>query len=177
MASAPAETPGAPDPTSGSPRARRPSTISPLRPSSPEAPTIISSMRRRSMRTARPAEQFEDWAKQTRAAHLGMWVFLGSEVLLFAGFFALYAAYRAMYPADFTAAIARDNVAIGTANTFILITSSLTVVLAVHEARQGRLRWTARFLWASIAFGVAFLLLKSLEYRQHFSEGIFPGQG
>ena len=129
------------------------------------------------MRTPQLAEQFEDPQKQAHAALLGMWIFLGSEVLLFAGLFALYGAYRAMYPADFTAAIAHDNVAIGTANTFILITSSLTVVLAVHEARQGRLRRTALFLWASLLFGVAFLSLKGMEYVEHFRDGLLPGAG
>src|SRR5215510_13242001 len=116
--------------------------------------------RRRSMRRPRLAEQFEDLSKQTHAAHLGMWIFLGSEVLLFAGLFALYAGYRAMYPADFTAAIAHNDVAIGTANTFILITSSLTVALSVHEARIGRARRAALFLAASMALGLVFLVLK-----------------
>jgi cytochrome c oxidase subunit III len=129
------------------------------------------------MRTPPLAEQFEDLRKQTHAAHLGMWIFLGSEVLLFAGFFALYGAYRAMYPVDFAAAITRNDVAIGTVNTFILITSSLTVVFAVHEARRGNLRRTSRFLVASIAFGAAFLFLKGMEYGEHFHEGIFPGAG
>lgn len=127
------------------------------------------------MQTPRLAEQFEDLEKQTHAAHLGMWVFLGSEVLLFAGLFALYAGYRVMYLADFTAAIARDDVAIGTINTFVLITSSLTVALGVHEARLGRLRRTALFFAASLALGVVFLILKGTEYLAHFREGIFPG--
>jgi len=129
------------------------------------------------MRRPRLAEQFEDLAKQTHAAHLGMWIFLGSEVLLFAGLFALYAGYRAMYPADFAAAIAHDDVAIGTANTLILITSSLTVVLSVHEARIGRPHRAAAFLGASIALGLLFLFLKGMEYAEHIREGILPGVG
>ena len=125
----------------------------------------------------RLAPHFEDLGKQTHAVHLGMWIFLGSEVLLFAGLFALYAGYRVMYPRDFTAAVAHNDVAIGTINTFILITSSLTVALSVHAARAGRLRRAGSLLGASIFLGAAFLVLKGMEYRAHFHEGIFPGEG
>src|SRR3712207_2089418 len=100
----------------------------------------INWWRRKPVQTPRPrlAEQFEDLGKQTHAAHFGMWIFLGSEVLLFAGLFALYAAYRVMYPVDFAHATGHNNAAIGTINTFILITSSLTVALSVHAARISR---------------------------------------
>src|SRR5689334_20530840 len=100
-----------------------------------------------------------------------MWVFLGSEILLFTGFFALYAAYQAMYPDDFAAAIGHDNVAIGTTNTLVLITSSLFVALAVREVRDDR-AWRAGWaLTLGIALGAVFLVLKGIEYRQHFHEG------
>jgi cytochrome c oxidase subunit 3 len=127
------------------------------------------------MREPRLAEQFEDLDKQTHAARLGMWLFLGSESLLFTALFALYASYRSLYPADFTAAVARDNVAIGTTNTLILLTSSLTVALAVHAARVDRLRLAGWLLVASAVCGLAFLGLKAVEYEQHFHEGIYPG--
>jgi len=55
------------------------------------------------------AEQFEDLGKQGLAARLGMWLFLGSEILLFAGLFALYTSYRAMYGADFIKAAAHND--------------------------------------------------------------------
>jgi cytochrome c oxidase subunit 3 len=127
------------------------------------------------MRPPRLAEQFEDLSKQTHAAHLGMWIFLASEVLLFAGLFALYAGYRAMYPVDFARATAHNNVVIGTINTFILITSSLTVALSIHAIRSSLPRRTAYLLLASMLLGMAFLVLKGIEYAQHFREGIFPG--
>jgi cytochrome c oxidase subunit III len=127
------------------------------------------------MRPPRLAEQFEDLGKQTHAAHLGMWIFLASEVLLFAGLFALYAGYRAMYPVDFARATAHNNVVIGTINTFILITSSLTVALSIHAIRSSLPRRTAYLLLASMLLGMAFLVLKGIEYAQHFREGIFPG--
>ena len=119
-------------------------------------------------------EQFEDLEKQTHAARLGMWLFLASELLLFMGLFALYAGYRALYPRDFAAAIAHNSVAIGTAMTVILITSSFTVAAAVGAVRASRPRVAAWLLFLSVAMGLGFLVLKGVEYAQHFREGIFP---
>ena len=129
------------------------------------------------MSRPRLAEQFEDLGKQTHAARLGMWIFLGSELLLFAGLFALYAGYRAMYPDDFARATEHNSVTIGTINTVILITSSLTVALSVHAIRLSRPRRAASLILASMLFGILFLVLKGVEYTSHFREGIFPGAG
>jgi cytochrome c oxidase subunit 3 len=104
-----------------------------------------------------------------------MWLFLGSESLLFAGLFGLYAAYRFAYPAEFHAASAHANLVIGTVNTYILLTSSLTVALAIHAARRGHRRYTVLLLAATIALGVAFDVLKAFEYAGHWREGLAPG--
>ncbi len=129
------------------------------------------------MSTRRLGEQFEDLAKQDHAARLAMWVFLGSEILLFAALFALYACYRAMYPDDFARAADHNNVVIGTINTFVLITSSATVALALWAVRLGLRRLTSGLLIFSIACGVLFLILKGVEYGEHFQEGFYPGEG
>jgi cytochrome c oxidase subunit III len=129
------------------------------------------------MREPRLAEQFEDLDKQAHAARLGMWAFLASELLLFAGLLGLYAGYRTMYPRDFAAAIGRDNVAIGTSNTVVLLTSSLLVALALHAVREDRPRRAAGLLGLAMGLGLLFLSLKGLEYAEHFREGIFPGVG
>jgi cytochrome c oxidase subunit 3 len=125
---------------------------------------------------AEAAEHFEDLAKQGHAARLGMWAFLGSEMLLFAGLFALYASYRAIFRADFHAAGMHMEVALGTANTFVLLTSSLTVALAIWGARTGRKRLITPLLLITLALAALFLVLKGIEYGHHFEEGIFPGQ-
>ncbi|WP_437519869.1 cytochrome c oxidase subunit 3 family protein [Sorangium sp. So ce726] len=126
---------------------------------------------------ARLAMQFEDLEKQTHAAHFGMWIFLASEVLLFGGLFGLYAAYRAVFGPEFTAGIEHNNAVIGTANTGILLTSSLLVALSVYAVRLDRPARAGRLLLGAIALGVAFLVLKGVEYAAHFHEGIFPGAG
>lgn len=127
------------------------------------------------MRAPRLHEQFEDLDKQAHAARLGMWAFLGSELLLFSGLIALYAGYRTMYPADFEAAVGHNNVALGTINTLVLITSSLTVALSLHAVRAGHARRASGLLFFSIGCGLLFLLIKGIEYREHFHEGIYPG--
>ena len=120
-------------------------------------------------------EQFEDLDKQAHAARLGMWVFLSSELLLFAGLFALYTGYRVMYPADFAVAVTHDNVALGSANTVILITGSFTVATSLWAVRAGKSRLAGGLLLFSIACGLLFLIFKGIEWGQHFHEGIYPG--
>jgi len=122
-----------------------------------------------------PDVQFESLERQHATARLGMWVFLGSEMLLFAGLLALYAAYRFTYPAEFHAASAHADLVIGTVNTYVLITSSLTVALAIHATRQGQRSRTVMLLAVTIVLGLTFDVLKGIEYAEHLSEGIAPG--
>jgi cytochrome c oxidase subunit III len=119
--------------------------------------------------------QYDSLERQHATARLGMWVFLGSESLLFAGLLALYAAYRFMYPAEFHAAAAHANLAIGTVNTYVLLTSSLTMALAIEATRRGRRRRTVALLGATILLGLTFDVLKAVEYAEHLAEGMAPG--
>lgn len=121
------------------------------------------------------AEHFESLEKQEHAAHLGMWLFLTSEVLLFGALFGLYTAYRVSLGEEFTQASHHNNVALGTANTFILITSSFFAAWAVHSIRHDRRRDTVISLALTLLLGLTFLVLKGIEYSQHFAEGIYPG--
>jgi cytochrome c oxidase subunit 3 len=121
------------------------------------------------------AVQFDTLDQQQHAVRLGMWLFLASEVLLFAGFFALYAAYRAMYRADFVAAAALNDRALGSLNTVVLITSSFTVAMGIHAVRVGRVRIAALLIWATVGLGCVFLVVKGMEYGGHFHEGLYPG--
>ena len=85
-----------------------------------------------------PRDYFEDMEKQAHAARLGMWVFLGSEVLFFSGLFALYMAYRVEHPYGFGVGVEHNTIVYGSVNTGVLLVSSYTVALAVHMLRGGR---------------------------------------
>jgi cytochrome c oxidase subunit 3 len=109
------------------------------------------------------------------ALRLGMWTFLGSETLLFAGLFGLYASYRTEYPVDFLRAARENEEWIGSTNTFVLIISSFFAAWAVHAAREARVRAARASLLAVIGLGTVFLGLKALEYAHHLAHGIAPG--
>ena len=119
--------------------------------------------------------QFDDAEQQRDASTLGMWVFLVTEIMFFAGMFTAYVVYRALYPNAFAHASHHLDVVLGTVNTTVLITSSLTMALAVHAAQLGRRGAIVTFLLATITLGCTFLVIKSFEYAHKFHEGLVPG--
>lgn len=119
--------------------------------------------------------QYDSLARQHATARVGMWLFLGSESLLFAGLLALFTAYRISYPVAFAAAAQHANVLLGTINTYVLVTSSLTVALALSAAQRDRRRAVVIWLLVSIALGLTFDLLKAIEYAEHVRDGFAPG--
>jgi cytochrome c oxidase subunit III len=124
----------------------------------------------------RPTDiQFESLDKQAHAVRFGIWVFLASELLLFAGLFALYTAYRTEYPAGFTEGIRHAELAIGTINTSLLIISSFTAASALRAIRSDARRAALGWLAATLVLGTVFLALKGVEYSQHAAEGALPG--
>jgi cytochrome c oxidase subunit 3 len=112
---------------------------------------------------------------QTHAAFLGTWVFLASEVLFFGALFALYTGYRSAYPEAFTASARHTDLMLGSLMTYLLLTASFFVAIAVGLIRANRRRGAARALALAAVLGVIFLGLKLLEWFEHFGEGIFPG--
>jgi len=121
------------------------------------------------------AHHFDNLAQQSEAATLGMWVFLVTEVLFFGGLFATYAVYRHAYPAAFAAASHELDITLGSINTVVLITSSLTMALGVHAAQTGERKLLMAFLAATMILGAAFLGIKSVEYYHKFVEHHVPG--
>ncbi len=121
------------------------------------------------------SEPYAELADREHALRLGMWVFLGSESLLFAGLFGLYASYRATYGEAFARAAAHNEEWIGSTNTFVLILSSFCVAWAILCMRQGRTRACVLSLVATLLLGGLFLGFKSMEYAHHLSVGIAPG--
>ena len=121
------------------------------------------------------AHHFDSLEQQKEASTLGMWVFLVTEVLFFGGLFATYCVYRNWYPDAFAAASHELDVTLGTINTAVLITSSLTMALGVHAAQLGQRRLLMIFLVATMILGAAFLGIKGVEYYHNFAEHHVPG--
>jgi cytochrome c oxidase subunit 3 len=122
-----------------------------------------------------PEGHFASMEQQAHAARLGMWVFLASEMLLFAGLFALFVSYRTEYPASFAEGVRSSEKTLGSINTGVLLFSSYLVASAVHAVRDGRLRAAAFLVTGTVALGGTFLAIKIVEYAHHFREGIYPG--
>jgi len=121
------------------------------------------------------AEQFEDLPQQQEASTLGIWTFLATEILFFGGLFMSYIAYRNAYPQAFAEASKHTIMLFGTLNTAVLLTSSLTMVLAVHAIQENNVKGLFRFLLCTIALACAFLVIKGIEYHQDLDERLWPG--
>lgn len=112
--------------------------------------------------------------KDYAGAKLGMWLFLYTEFLLFGGLFVLYAVYLHRYPAEFAAAAATLNTALGAANTVILLTGSLLVAISVSAVRLGQQKLARWMLWGGVLSGVLFLFNKYIEWSTEIQHGIYP---
>jgi cytochrome c oxidase subunit 3 len=106
-----------------------------------------------------------------------MWTFLVSEVMFFGGLFTTYAVYRHGAPQAFAAASRELDVVLGSINTLVLLTSSLTMALAVRETHLGRSRRAMLLVLLTMALGIAFLGIKFSEYAHKYREGFAPLAG
>jgi cytochrome c oxidase subunit 3 len=120
-------------------------------------------------------EQYENLEQQHQTASLGMWVFLGTEVMFFGTLLLAVAVYRYLYALEFERASQRLNWVIGGVNTLVLLLSSLTIVLAVHYAALAHRKRVVLFLGATAFLGVCFLCLKGVEYYGDYVENLIPG--
>jgi cytochrome c oxidase subunit III len=120
------------------------------------------------------AHHFDDWEQQYDSCVLGMWAFLVSEVMFFGGLFATYMVYRFKFPEAFDHASEHLDIVLGGFNTFVLLTSSLTMALAVRAAHLGQRRQIALLIALTMALGLVFLGVKGLEYFHKYEDGLAP---
>jgi len=120
-------------------------------------------------------EQFETPGQQKEVSTLGMWVFLVTEIMFFAGLFLAYTIYRREFAGVFALASNTLDVVIGAVNTAVLLCSSYTMVLAVRAAQIGSRKALILFLILTILLGGVFLGVKAYEWNQKFEEHHVPG--
>ena len=113
--------------------------------------------------------------QQFDSAKLGMWLFLITEILLFAGLFVAYAVYRNWNPVAFAEASATLDWELGFINTIVLLTSSLTVAIAIHFIQKNEQRKTVLALLSTIGLAAVFMVVKYFEYTAKFEAGLLPG--
>ncbi len=105
---------------------------------------------------------------------MGMWLFLFTELLLFTGMFLLYSAFRSRYSQEFHAAAAELDRSIGTLNTILLLTSSLTMALSISAIRTDKKKLSILFQSLTVSLGLFFLVNKYFEWSAKISHGIYP---
>jgi len=113
--------------------------------------------------------------RDDEASKLGMWIFLFTEILLFGGLFIVYTIYRYMYSHSFLEASYHLDVTIGTINTIVLLTSSLTVAMAITALQKGNKKLSLILLFATIVAALIFMVNKYFEWSAKIEHGIFPG--
>lgn len=121
-----------------------------------------------------PAHQYEDRVQQHESVSLGMWAFLATEVLLFAGVFLTFFIYRSQYHGTWVGGAHQMDWKLGTLNTCVLLVSSLTMALAVRSAELYRPRAIVVYLIATILLAFVFFGVKAVEYHHEWSKGLFP---
>ena len=113
--------------------------------------------------------------KDYRGSKFGIWLFLITEITLFGGMFLLYSVYRSEYAQDFHHAAAELNTLLGSINTIILLTSSLTMALAIAGVHHGNRKLALWMLALTILCACGFLVIKYFEWGAKIHHGIYPG--
>jgi cytochrome c oxidase subunit 3 len=104
----------------------------------------------------------------------GMWMFLFTELLFFGGMFLLYSVFRYRFAADFHTAAQNENIVLGSVNTFMLLTSSFAIALAISAMRKGKNRLSSFLQLATIGMGITFLIIKYFEWGTKINQGLYP---
>jgi len=102
---------------------------------------------------------------------LAVWWLLVSEIVIFGGLLVAYILNRQAHSAEWSAQAAVTDWRIGAFNTFVLLTSSLSAVMAHQAAEKGDGKKAARLLYLTCLGGLVFLIVKSFEWTTEISHG------
>jgi cytochrome c oxidase subunit III len=113
--------------------------------------------------------------RDDEASKLGMWLFLFTELLLFGGLFLVYTIYRYLNAGAFLMSSYELSIPLGTINTVVLLTSSMTVAMSVTAMQKGNVTLSKQLIWVTLFFALVFLVIKYFEWAAKFHHGLFPG--
>lgn len=122
------------------------------------------------------AHHFNSIEHEFEAGKTGMWLFLVSEVMLFGGLFVAYGIYHYLFPEMFREAHHHLNKVMGAINTVVLLTSSLTMALAIAMVQRDRPNAAKRLLEVTFLCACMFLVIKYFEYSHKIHDGLLPGK-
>ena len=105
---------------------------------------------------------------------LGMWIFLASEVMFFTALIGTYIAFHASGRFEMDVVREALNVPLAALNTFILIVSSFTVVMALDSIHEDKTNRFVLFLLATLVLGGTFIAFQGVEWSELLSHGITP---
>ena len=108
---------------------------------------------------------------------LGMWLFLGTEIMFFTAFIGTYIVMRMGslgWPTD--THVTHINIALGGTNTFVLILSSYFVVVSHDALLNNQYARAWRYMLYTLLLGFLFLGIKGIEYTGKFQHDILPGR-
>ena len=120
--------------------------------------------------------QFEDLDQQNESYIVGMWSFLVTEIMFFGALFLAYTLYRVVYFNTYLEAHHFLDVKMGTINTFVLLSSSLSAALGVYAAQHGQRAKVIMALAFTCVCAFGFMVVKYFEYTNKIHEGIYPDQ-
>jgi cytochrome c oxidase subunit 3 len=104
---------------------------------------------------------------------VGMWLFLASDSLTFGALLVAFSYNRISNPA-WPTPFAKESIINSTIMTACLLSSSLTMVMAVFAAQRGDKPWLRNWLFATMGFGTAFIVLHGMEWSKLIGEGMTP---
>jgi heme/copper-type cytochrome/quinol oxidase subunit 3 len=107
---------------------------------------------------------------------MGVWWFLASEIMVFGGLIICYTLFRIQH-GGWAAEAAHVNWRLGALNTLVLVTSSLTMIMAYGAVESDDRARVVTYLALTVALGLAFLGIKSFEYTHEIREGFTPLSG
>ncbi len=105
----------------------------------------------------------------------GMWLLLFLELIVFGGMIVAFFVFRMLHAGDFLIASKQLSTLLGTLNTILLLTSSLTIALASSSLDGKRISLAVFFQLATVLFGLFFLINKYYEYAVNSYFGFYPG--
>jgi cytochrome c oxidase subunit 3 len=112
---------------------------------------------------------------------LAMWLFLVTEIMFFTALIGVYVLLRQSTPTTSATHWPTPHEvhlveAIGAGNTFVLICSSLTVVLAHYALGKGNIKQAVIYIGITLVLGLVFLVVKAYEYNSKWQHDILPGR-